>query len=217
MNKIKLTIIMILIFIISLTSFIFADKIINNKSKETNTTPGNYYISEKVIFLGDEITKNYNLYAYFDQENLVNQGITSGTIPKVMENLNSAIMLSPKKVVIMIGVNDLINANGIDNSIKENYKNLIDAIRNRSPKTEIIIESLLPINSEKYSNLNKDITEFNNYIKSIADLYNLEYIDLWSIFNKKNNSTDSYAKDGINLNIKGYELITEALEKYLSK
>lgn len=217
MNKIKLTIIMILIFIISLTSFIFADKIINNKSKETNTTPGNYYISEKVIFLGDEITKNYNLYAYFDQENLVNQGITSGTIPKVMENLNSAIMLSPKKVVIMIGVNDLINANGIDNSIKENYKNLIDAIRNRSPKTEIIIESLLPINSEKYSNLNKDITEFNNYIKSIADLYNLEYIDLWSIFNKKNNSTDSYAKDGINLNIKGYELITEALEKYIFK
>lgn len=217
MNKIKLTIIMILIFIISLTSFIFADKIINNKSKETNTTPGNYYISEKVIFLGDEITKNYNLYAYFDQENLVNQGITSGTIPKVMENLNSAIILSPKKVVIMIGVNDLINANGIDNSIKENYKNLIDAIRNRSPKTEIIIESLLPINSEKYSNLNKDITEFNNYIKSIADLYNLEYIDLWSIFNKKNNSTDSYAKDGINLNIKGYELITEALEEYISK
>lgn len=217
MNKIKLTIIMILIFIISLTSFIFIDKIINNKSKETNTTPGNYYISEKVIFLGDEITKNYNLYAYFDQENLVNQGITSGTIPKVMENLNSAIMLSPKKVVIMIGVNDLINANGIDNSIKENYKNLIDAIRNRSPKTEIIIESLLPINSEKYSNLNKDITEFNNYIKSIADLYNLEYIDLWSIFNKKNNSTDSYAKDGINLNIKGYELITEALEKYIFK
>lgn len=217
MNKIKLTIIMILIFIISLTSFIFADKIINNKSKETNTTPGNYYISEKVIFLGDEITKNYNLYAYFDQENLVNQGITSGTIPKVMENLNSAIILSPKKVVIMIGVNDLINANGIDNSIKENYKNLIDAIRNRSPKTEIIIESLLPINSEKYSNLNKDITEFNNYIKSIADLYNLEYIDLWSIFNKKNNSTDSYAKDGINLNIKGYELITEALEKYIFK
>lgn len=65
-----------------------------------------------VIFLGDSITANANFYS----EKLINRGIHSDLTYGVYMRLNEVINRNPKKVFIMIGIND------IDHVVSNDYE-----------------------------------------------------------------------------------------------
>ena len=215
MRKFKYILLFVTLFIISLSTFLLLESKLKNTYEKNIKATINTATTDYTVFLGDDITANFDLDKYFQNETLVNQGVNGNTIGSLMERLDDAISLSPKKIVLMIGLNDLISDNGLNSSIKENYNNLITSIINRSNETEIILESLLPVNSKKYDKLNEDIIEFNDYIKSLSKKYNLKYIDLHDNFSNETKLVDKLYLDGITPNDQGYKLIRDNIKSYI--
>lgn len=215
MRKFKYIILFVALFAISLSTFLFLESKLRVTYEKNIKSTMNTTTSDYTVFLGDNITANFDLDKYFQNETLVNQGVTGDTIGNLMERLDNTISLSPKKIVLMIGLNDLINDNGLNPSIKENYNNLVTSIINRSNETEIVLESILPVNSERYCKLNEDIIKLNDYIKSLSKKYNLAYIDLHDNFSSKSKLVDTLCLDGITPNDEGYKLIRDNLKSYI--
>ena len=215
MRKFKYILLFVTLFIISLSTFLLLESKLKNTYEKNIKATINTATTDYTVFLGDDITANFDLDKYFQNETLVNQGVNGDTIGSLMERLDDTISLSPKKIVLMIGLNDLISDNGLNSSIKENYNNLITSIINRSNETEIILESILPVNSKKYDKLNEDIIEFNDYIKSLSKKYNLKYIDLHDNFSNETKLVDKLYLDGITPNDQGYKLIRDNIKSYI--
>lgn len=73
-----------------------------------------------------------------------------------------------KRVFIMLGVNDV--ADRPYETVKEQFAQLIDAIREKCPDTEIIIQSVLPI-TKQYCNLKGvEITYFNGFNAVLSEV-----------------------------------------------
>ena len=109
----------------------------------------------------------------------------------------------------MIGINDLILHR--PPHILANYRAIVEKLRSGSPETELIIQSILPINNEvKNTSLsNEDVLTLNEGIQVIATDFKVRYVDLHLKFKNANGKLDAkYTLDGIHLNRAGYELWT---------
>ena len=172
-----------------------------------------------IYFLGDSLTDGCEWSELFSNTKIKNRGINGDTSEGVLNRLNQITQSKPQKIFIMIGINDLLN--NIDSTkILDNYQKIITNIRYNSPTTKIYIESILPMNFEldkaKRQITNKDISNFNNNLKNLADNSNIFYIDLYSKFlNSSEQLNDQYTFDGIHLNGQGYLIWKNEISKYL--
>ena len=65
--------------------------------------------SADIVFLGDSITHEGSWEEYFLECQTVNRGINGDTVQGVIDRLPDVLALEPKKLFLMIGVNDLNN------------------------------------------------------------------------------------------------------------
>jgi lysophospholipase L1-like esterase len=166
-----------------------------------------------IIFLGDSITEFCNWSELFNQENILNRGISGDTLDGLLYRVDEIIQRKPKKVFLMIGINDLMKGKKV-NKILENYTILINKIHTNLPETIIYIQSVLPTKRKNVNNI--DIKNINIGLKKIADKYSTNYIDLHSSFlSKKNDLSDSYSLDGLHLNGKGYQLWKKSITEHV--
>lgn len=116
-----------------------------------------------------------------------------------------------KQLVIKIGTNNLhLNS---DEEIIDGLELLINAMKNRQPKAEILIIGLLPRrdNEERVANLNLTIAQLTGKL-------NVDYADIGkSMVQKDGNIDESFFSDGLHPNEKGYNLIGPELRSYLVK
>ena len=90
----------------------------------------------QIIFVGDSITDLYPLDSYYSDLDLAtyNRGIGGDTTKGVLERMDVSIFdRSPKKIVLMIGTND-VNGKNEDSYILDNYRQIIDEIREKLPE-----------------------------------------------------------------------------------
>ncbi|WP_439132109.1 GDSL-type esterase/lipase family protein [Polaribacter sp.] len=170
-------------------------------------------IEESIIFLGDSITAFCNWSELFKQDKIINRGISGDTLDGVLYRIDEIIKRKPKKIFLMIGINDLGKGyNAVQ--ILEKYDTLINKLNVSLPKTKIYIQSILPA---KRKNLNNtEIKNINIGLQNISKKYNSNYIDLHSSFLSKNNELDDlYSLDGLHLNGEGYHLWKNSIEEYL--
>ena len=94
---------------------------------------------DKIIFLGDSITHRYDLKKYYDNKNIINQGIEGNTTENVLERLQTGVYdYNVKKVILLIGTNDI----GDQEDPIENIKLIINKIKSHDNSIEIIVESI---------------------------------------------------------------------------
>ena len=114
---------------------------------------------DKIIFLGDSITHRYDLKKYYDNKNIINQGIEGNTTEDVLERLQTGVYdYNVKKVILLIGTNDI----GDQEDPIENIKLIINKIKSHDNSIEIIVESIYPINNTKNSKIKKDVVRTRN-------------------------------------------------------
>ena len=165
--------------------------------------------SSDIIFLGNSITDGGEFAELFENPNVKNRGINSDTLDGVMERLRQITAGKPKKIFLLIGINDISHGVKPDEMI-EKYKEIIDYISSNSPETELFVQSVLPINNsfKRYKNLvckENDINKTNSLLKELTADTNVTYIDLWSVFSDGNGNLDSsFTNDGLHLNGQGY-------------
>lgn len=171
-----------------------------------------------VVFLGDSITQDYNVYEFYPKLNVYNRGIGGDTTLGVIKRLKCSIYdLNPLKVVLLIGTNDLELLKPTKEELINNIKKIIKEIKNFNKNIEIILLSILPVNPNLSkitvgSRSNKLIKEVN---LGLSKLESVKYMDLYSVFEKDNLLNPEYSVEGLHINEKGYQAITDILIKHL--
>lgn len=173
----------------------------------------------EILLIGDSITDGGEWSELFNNRKVKNRGISGDVTQGVLDRLEEITEGQPRKVFLMIGVNDL--ARGIPaEKIRENILLIVQRIRQASPKTKIYVQSILPVNDEfpKFANhINKgaEIKAINQSLQEgTGEEY--EYIDLYSGFaTKEGKLNPEYTNDGLHLTGAGYLQWKKLIQKYI--
>lgn len=169
-----------------------------------------------IIFLGNSITAQCEWAELFGDPKILNRGIPGDATDGILARLPHILRHNPKKLFLMIGVNDLF-FHDIPYIIN-NYEKIIQQIKEKSPETDLFIQSVLPVNNEVKNTTidNELIARLNEGIKKIADRNEVVFIDLFSKFiDEGGNLKANFTSDGIHLNGHAYLLWKQEIEKYM--
>lgn len=205
-------------------------KAVFNSNKVTSINQSAYYLlktsiydiqnnnENAIVFLGDSITDNFDWYEAFKNIDIQNRGISNDTTDGILERLDVVIKENPKKIFLMIGINDLGNGKKVD-YIVNNYKNILSKIKNESPNTIIYVQSVLPINKSLNGNGifdNSDIMELNAQLEKLSDK-NVIFVDLFSLLKTdKNELNKDFTYDGTHINGEGYKIWTNIIKNFVN-
>ena len=186
--------------------------------KEIENLKENY---TNYLFLGDSITDFYDLDKYYEGLPVVNSGISGNTTEDILNDMMGRVYdYNPSKVFLLIGTNDLIHDISVDD-IVSNIEKIIDEINSNKPQTQIYVESVYPVNDNLDEDMvdvrnNDDIMEINEKIKKYCEDNGYNYINMYDkLLDDDGNFNEEYTDDGLHPNSRGYEVITEEIEKYL--
>jgi len=162
-----------------------------------------------IVFLGDSLTEAFNLERHFGLPNLRNRGLSGDTTHQVIYRLQEIINAKPKKVFLMIGINDLFWGEE-EVTVFQNIVKILETIRENSPDTLLYLQSILPVNetvmfSDEHINLM--IFSLNDSLKRWCKKQKVEFLELYGDFlNNQGEMDRRYTYDGVHLAEEGYEL-----------
>ncbi len=172
--------------------------------------------STDVVFLGDSLTEQCPWDELFPDVDLKNRAIEGDMTDGILDRLEVVTALTPKKLFLSIGVNDLLFHS--PDYIVENYKKILANISQQSPSTKVFVQSLLPVNNNVRNTgvKNKDISEINRQLKKISKDKELTFIDLHAkLANNEGLLPERFTRDGIHLNGEAYMLWREEIEGFV--
>lgn len=176
--------------------------------------------STQIVFLGNSITNGCEWHELLNNPKVINRGISGDVVDGVLERLNPIIKGHPKKIFLMIGVNDVSHDLSAD-SIANACENLIRVIRTESPTTELYMQSALPVrlNGQRWKGLigkEQLIRDYNALLRPKAEALGATWIDLYTPMADENgNLKAQYTNDGLHLLGPAYLLWKEIITPYI--
>lgn len=171
-----------------------------------------------IIFVGNSITNGAEWCELFNNKRIKNRGVSGDTVEGVLDRLTPITDGKPKKVFLMIGVNDLIRGKSPD-SIAMIIEKIIIKIKQDTPKTKLYLQSVLPANRNFKENvLSQDaVRGMNERLMKIALAQQITYVDLFSHFKAENSDGMNlkYSNDGLHLMGEGYLLWRKIIMPYV--
>ena len=170
----------------------------------------------KIIMLGNSITAECEWAELMQNSDIINRGVIADGTSDILERLDPIITAKPRKVFLLIGVNDLMFLTLPQ--IQNLYAQIVLRLVTETPTTQLYLESILPIHNDLRRNgmKNEDIDTLNKAIQLIAKKYGATFIDLNSKFkNTEGSLRTELSLDGIHLNGEGYFLFRDILQPYL--
>lgn len=190
---------------------------------------GQEYV-DKFIFLGDSTTYGLGHYGVVDK----NQVWTppSGTLTLsfwsvaaiLYPDTGSEVLIpeaveakKPEYMLITLGVNGVSFME--EEYFKEEYTNLVNAVKEKSPDTKIILNSIYPVAmSYKYIRdiSNEKITAANEWIKKVAEDTGVKYLDSASVLVGQNGFLPENLQngDGLHLTEESFNLVIDYLRTH---
>jgi lysophospholipase L1-like esterase len=169
----------------------------------------------EIVFIGDSLTDRCEWSELLERKEVANRGIDSDTTDGILNRISDVTSLKPRKVFIMIGINDLCYQKSID-YIANNYQKIIKQIKKEIPGAQIYMQSLLPTVHSMVPIPREDIIELNKRIQQLSDNRNIFYVNInQSLVDKHGDLKSEYTCDGAHLNGEGYVVWKETLRKYL--
>lgn len=200
------------------------DKLEQQLSKEEKLL--NQFVTDqtttKTVFFGDSITDYYDLDKYYENDDYINQGISGETSSDLLKRMKKSIYdYNPKRVILLIGINDLNRDKKVDDVI-DNIEEVVTKILNYNSSIEVDVISVLPVNRDFKGRdglaSNDTIKELNTKLEKSCLTLEVNYIDAFSTMTDKEGSLkEEYTKDGIHLSEKGYQHLTSIINKAIKK
>ncbi|MGM9803893.1 MAG: serine hydrolase [Muribaculaceae bacterium] len=174
--------------------------------------------SNNIVMLGNSLTEGGKDWGKkLGWKNVVNRGIVGDEIMGIYDRLHQILPGKPKRIYYLCGVNDVSHHLSTD-EILARTKKVIERIQRESPSTQIVMQTLLPINESfnRYKNLNGktyQIPEINARLKAFAQEKGLKIIDLYPLFTEPGTNVlrKDITTDGLHLNEAGYKIWTKAI------
>lgn len=183
-------------------------------------------VDENYLFVGDILTKEYDLKDSYENFPVVNSSNETLTTHELYNDLKNYIYIyNPSKVFIEIGTFDFTRDDSTVTIVKY-MSSIIKEIKKNRPFAEIYIESIYPINDsddeiikseEVDGRTNAVIENANNSIKEICEENDVTYVDLYSdLYSEEDEGLKlEYTTDGFHLSEEGYKVITTKIKRYL--
>ena len=177
----------------SAAAFFYVSKIISAppKGRALEYLSRNLKSDKKIIAcIGDSLTHGNigqswvdYLRQEFPNDIFLNEGINGNTAWQVIQRLDPILQCQPDLIILMIGTNDALGSFDINSGLRykknnelpevptlEKYKeHLNELIEKIGFSSKFAICTLPPIGENVYSEVNKHVSLFNNYIKLIAN------------------------------------------------
>lgn len=167
-----------------------------------------------IIWLGDSLTEKGEWSELYQDDRHKNRGISGDYADGVLRRLPVILEKPPRAIFLMVGTNDLLMGMG-PQDLMMYYRKVVEEIQSKSPSTELVIESVLPINDKKWVLPDKkaNILAFNEMLKDLAKEKNLVYVDVHSqLVNELGLLAEKYTFDGIHLSGAAYLVWKKTLD-----
>ena len=141
-----------------------------------------------IVFLGNSITEQGWWSLLLKRGDVENRGIGGDCVAGMAARIDPILQGRPRAIFLMAGVNDLIFSKITPEALLAQYERLLDRIEAESPKTELFIESLLPLdeprNTQYFTGKNARIEAFNRLLREMAARRGLVNIVIRSFLNR---------------------------------
>lgn len=173
--------------------------------------------AEDTVFLGDSITDEGEWSEFWVDLIIKNRGIAGDTTLGLLQRLDPILDARPRQLVLMIGINDLLNERSQPAAISAQHRKILARIHSRTPMTRVLVQSLLPVNAALCGRpVDQEIMAINRELQTLVRQFEQVYVDLFSPFCDRHQQLDpQYTLDGVHLNGPGYRLWQNILTPYL--
>lgn len=161
------------------------------------------------ILLGDSLSM------WFPSERLpggkvwLNQGISGENSGQILNRLSAFAVTKPDNIYVLAGINDL-RQGATDAVILDNIHQIVRRLRLNHPKSQVIVQSILPTRLTAISN--ERILNLNEKIALIAQQEGAGYLNLHALFaDSQGKLREDLTTDGLHLTHRGYEVWQDAL------
>ncbi len=203
----------------------------NKKNQDNNLNINSYYKHKKsqfevlkksnnaIVFVGDSLTDEGEWVELLGNNHILNRGISGDTTLRILNRIDTIIQTKPKQIFLMVGINDFVNRKNSIEEVLSNYKIILEAFQKEIPQTKVFIQSVLPVNNHlaAFFQNNGNIIKFNLKLQELTELFNYQYIDVFSHLADSENQLDAmYTTDGLHLNGKAYLIWKEVLTNHIA-
>ncbi|MGB3311210.1 MAG: GDSL-type esterase/lipase family protein [Nodosilinea sp.] len=169
-----------------------------------------------ILFLGDSITDEGEWSDWFPAATIHNRGISSDTASGVLRRLPDLLKTSPQAIFLMIGINDLIVLGRSPEQVLSRYQQILALIKQRSPQSQVYVQSVLPVSASTFPGLNPKIIQVNQGIAALAESLDYRYVDLHPLVVVNGQLDQTCTADGLHLNGEGYARWVDHLRPLVS-
>lgn len=168
-------------------------------------------IQADIVMIGDSITDEAEWNELFPNQFIVNRAISGDTTRGVLNRMNSILATRAKKAFILLGHNDFMKNETVEN-VYHNYEKIVTRLKSNG----IIpyVQSTL-LAGGQYQALNKKIKELNVRLEALCEKEGLVYINLNNRLAKDGILDKTYSNDDVHLNGEGYLVWKNQIKKYL--
>ncbi|KXT76808.1 GDSL-type esterase/lipase family protein [Streptococcus sp. DD12] len=168
------------------------------------------------VFLGDSLVEYCPISELLTLDGPVyNRGVHGTTTLDILKHLDEQLLgLKPKRVILWVGINDLRIYS--PEQTLENIKRLVEAIRQALPDCSIFMQSLLPVNFERFPRDQKGrnsqtIAQVN---AGLCDLVDQVFFVPEALFDEEGRLQQNLSVDGLHLTVDGYLPLIQAWSDY---
>lgn len=178
---------------------------------------------KETVFYGDSITHQWEEYGMDAltsvgmKDSVNNYGFKADTTNNLIWRLNNGEFpkKAPKNIFLLIGINDTYNGYTHPTKIVSNINTIIITLYSLYPDTKIHLIKLLPVGSNKGTQLNDSKNMVNEIIPFLVPKY-VNTVD----FTAEMSDTNGYARidlfyDGIHPNADGYKVMADKISKII--
>lgn len=176
----------------------------------------------EIIFLGNSITDGAEWSELFINKHVKNRGISGDNTEGVLFRLNEVTRSKPKKVFLLIGINDLSRGIAKD-TVFLNICVIVRKIKIDSPRTKVYVQSLLPVNDsfglfKSHTNKAAEVFWINAQLKDWCEKEKYTFVDLYSRFKSPDSErlNPKLTNDGLHLTGDGYLLWVKTVKPYIT-
>ncbi|MBO4573404.1 MAG: lysophospholipase [Clostridia bacterium] len=178
-----------------------------------------------IVFLGDSLTDLFPVHEFLPDERIINRGISNETTFDVGKRLDDIIVLKPRAVFLLVGINDYLRLKkkSEPRTVAERVITIADKLS--SVCSDVRVISLYPINPKKTKisafylrkTTNEKINSTNAILRKLCIEKGYKYIDIHSYLIDENGYLKAdYTIEGLHLNLKGYAALTPYYKEQLN-
>ena len=164
-----------------------------------------------VVFLGDSLTAEGPWGELFGS--LLNRGVKGDTVDGVRRRLGEVLARNPARIVLMIGVNDLMQGRS-DADVVAGVEGIAAEVAGWSPPARLVLLSILPIGTGGPDPVITDarLRALNRSLADVAARRGATFVDLYPRFvSERGGLRAELTRDGVHLTPAGYVIWRDAV------